>query len=965
MKTENFLRKVLSSEGDYCVFASNLKRKNDIVQKFYTSIGDMVDGARDLDAKGYDAYFALATFKTPNSRKVDNVSRLKSFFLDLDCGEGKEYPNQDAAILALQGFCKALSLPMPKLVNSGRGVHVYWVLSEAVPVDDWLPVAQRLKKLCVSNGFLTDTSVTADAARVLRLPSTHNHKTNPPTSVEFFGMEAPSEVDFDTFSELLGGDMIPVPKKVVPLGTNAVMKALIGNNQTKFKDIITKTIRGKGCAQLGAIISDQANCSEPMWRAGLSIAKFCTDAEVAARNISKGHIGYSAQATAEKMELIKGPYLCTSFDEFNAGVCTGCPHWGKIKSPITLGNSVMEATKEDNIVEVPPADDPEPDSGLVEYLPISASNTSTYIIPPYPKPFFRGANGGVYVRTRNAEGDPDEKIVYHNDLYVIKRISDADVGESIVVRLHLPKDGVREFIVPLTAVTSKEELRKKMAMHGVAVTRMEELMSYMTTWVNELQATSKAIDAHKQFGWVGDEFNSFVLGDQEIFANTIRHNPPSTATAGLFHSFKPRGTLKDWIDMANFYDRDGFELHQYIVGTGFGSVLMEMCPVACGGFHVHSNDSGLGKTTAMYVAASIWGNPKDLVIENQDTKNSMMLRGEVYHNLPLYIDEVTNAKGEELSNLIYQLAGGKQRNRMTSGGNNTERVRGKPWSLIAVTTGNASIIEKISMIKNAPKAEAQRMLETKAVRLFPKSQDKSLTDRHAINAETIYGHAGVIYVQFLISNIEEVKKLLGKVRARIDTAAGLTSENRFWSAKAAATITGVLIAKKLGLVNYDTTKLTAYAVSLLLESKGSVDTMNTSVGDTLNEYFHENWGNILKIKSTDDLRKGQGNGLDNLVIPELDPRVRLVGRYETDIKYAYLLLKPLKKWCAQQQIDYPEFEDSLKTTYGAKKVKIRIARGTQTQLPATWVLSVDCSTVDIKEVVEPKAVPEYTEKEAT
>mgnify|MGYP003642757086 FL=1 len=147
-----------------------------------------------------------------------------------------------------------------------------------------------------------------------------------------------------------------------------------------------------------------------MWRAGLSIAKFCTDAEVAARNISKGHIGYSVQATAEKMELIKGPYLCTSFDEFNVGVCTECPHWGKIKSPITLGNSVMEATEEDNIIEVPPAADPEPDEEGDQYLPLSARN-ATYVIPTYPKPFFRGVNGGVYIRTRNAEGDPDEKLI--------------------------------------------------------------------------------------------------------------------------------------------------------------------------------------------------------------------------------------------------------------------------------------------------------------------------------------------------------------------------------------------------------------------------------------------------------------------------------------------------------------------------------------------------------------------------
>ena len=55
-------------------------------------------------------------------------------------------------------------------------------------------------------------------------------------------------------------------------------------------------------------------------------------------------------------------------------------------------------------------------------------------------------------------------------------------------------------------------------------------------------------------------------------------------------------------------------------------------------------------------------------------------------------------------------------------------------------------------------------------------------------------------------------------------------------------------------------------------------------------------GSILKIRSTDDMRKNQGNGLDDLVIPESDPRVRLVGRYETDVKKLYLIPKVLKAW---------------------------------------------------------------------
>lgn len=722
---------------------------------------------------------------------------------------------------------------------------------------------------------------------------------------------------------------------MTPSGSNAVMDALMGNKQNKFKDIIAKTMNGTGCDQIKTIWKDQENCSEPMWRAGLSIAKFCVDSESAAHNISKKHEGYTPEDTREKMELIKGPYKCTSFDEFNPDVCPNCPNWGKIKSPIVLGSSVVEATEADNIVEVPALD-----------LPFAPA--TTYVIPAYPRPFFRGTNGGVYIRTTNAEGDPDEKVVYHNDLYVVKRIQDVEMGEAVVVRLHLPKDGVREFTIPLTSVTSKEELRKQMSMNGVAVSRMDDLMTYMTTWVNELQATSVADEARRQFGWTDDSYTSFVVGNQEIFEDSIKANPPSTPTVGLFHAFEPKGTLQEWIDMANFYDRDGFELHQYIVASAFGSPLMALSPVACSGFHVHSKESGLGKTTAMFVGASVWGNPEELVLDKNDTQNSRMLRGEVYHNLPLYIDEMTNAKGDDLSDMVYQLTGGKQRNRMTGGGANTERARGKPWSLQAVTTGNTSIIEKISMYKNGPKAEAQRMLETKAVKLFKEAGTKSITDAHARNAVSIYGHAGTVYIQYVMKNLEEVKKLRDSVQAKIDEVAGLTAENRFWSAGAANNLTGVLVAKKIGLVNYDTNKLFKYVIKLLRENLNAVADMGSSAADTLNDYIHEHWGSILKIKSSDDLRKNQGNGMDDLVIPELDPKVRLVGRYETDLKRAYLIPKPLKAWCGRQQINYGSFIQELKDGFGAKTTKVRLTKGTTTVLPLTHVLFVDCSKVDVE-----------------
>jgi len=707
------------------------------------------------------------------------------------------------------------------------------------------------------------------------------------------------------------------------------MNALLGNKKNTFKDIVLKTRANNGCEQIKNILVNQQDISEPLWRAGLSIAKFCEDGQKAAHLMSKNHPEYNTADTVKKMDLIKGPYLCDTFDEFSPGICSECPNRGKIKSPISLGSSIREATEEDNVVEAPSIDLPD--------APIN-----TYTIPAYPAPYFRGANGGVYTRVTLPDGDVTEKPIYHNDLYVVRRLWDGELGEAIVMRLHLPKDGVREFTIPLTAVNSREEFRKQMSMYGVAVSKMDEIMHYTTTWVNELQANSVADEAHKQFGWTDDQCKSFILGNQEIFGDRVEFNPPSNQTMGLFPAFEPKGTLEEWKETINFYNREGFELHQFVVGSSFGSILMNLSPVNCAALHIHSKESGVGKTTAIAAAVSVWGRPEELIINERDTFNTKMHRGEIYHNLPLYMDELTNSSANELSNLAYQLTGGRQRGRMTSGGN-AERYRGDAWKLLSVTTGNTSIIERVSMAKAMPKAEAQRILEVKVDRLFNEAEEKEEQDRFSAALSNHYGTAGKEYVQYVISNLDAVTKLIDEVRSKVDKAAGLTSENRFWSAFATNTMAGLILAKRAGLIDYDIGKVFKWAVSMLKQNQHYVSDMSASVEEVLNDYIHEHWGNVLWIKSTDDLRKQNQNGLDSLVVPEALPRGKLVARYETDLKKAYLIPKPLRAWCGEQQINYAAFLEELKTNMGATKTKMRLSKGTHMQLPPTDVIVVSCS----------------------
>lgn len=923
METLEFLERALGNTGFYCVFAARI-RDGKKIQKFYTSKRDIIEAATNFDAEGYDAYFALATFKDDVSRKVPNIDVMHSLYLDLDCGPEKEFPTQSAAISALRDFCKSTKMPKPMMVNSGRGVHVYWMLTTPLAYPEWYRLALKLKQVCKDLGFKADANVTADGARILRVPGTHNYKDSPPHPVEFL-MENADSVSVEQIEAVLGGVEAPMftPRAYVPRETDAVMSALLANRESVFKTIMVKTAEGKGCAQLAYIFKNRAELPEPMWRAGLSIAKHCTDGLKAAHKISSGHPEYDPAETEAKMDRIKGPYLCTRFDEYNPGGCEGCPHFGKIKSPITLGQHVMEADEEDNQLVVR-----------------TKQGEKLHVVPKYPAPYFRGARGGVYVRTTDDEGEIEERCIYHNDIYVTHRLNDPDLGEVVAMKLHLPRDEPREFTVPLTAVTSREDFRKYVSQQGITVwgKELEALMVYTTQWIHELQANKESIEARRQFGWTDEEMTTFILGDSAITATGIDYNPPSSSTAGLFHAFTQRGKLDDWVSLMEFYNRPAMEIHQAVILAGFGSILMPFSAVHCLTIHLNGV-SGLGKTTAMLSAASVWGNPAAYMLQEQDTQNTKMSRGEIWQNLPLLIDELTNASPTELSNLLYQVSGGRQRGRLSSG-SNAERHRGLPWKLLCITSANASLIEKIRSIKSDPNAEAMRILE---YTVQPhKNISKVETDALAKKILSVYGHAGPVFAQYIIEHREEVRALYERMQQKIDEAANLKASNRFWSAGAAAILTSLLVCNKIGLLNYDPKTMFKFLVNDLLKANNNamVD-MSASAQDVLNSYVLEHIDQVLQIKSTDDLRSKHGNGLDTIIVPEARPRMNFVARYETDVQKIFLVPKPLREWCTKQQINYSSFTLELKNKLGAQKVKVRLGKGTHMNLPPTDAIVVD------------------------
>ena len=77
---------------------------------------------------------------------------------------------------------------------------------------------------------------------------------------------------------------------------------------------------------------------EPLWLAGISVLARCTNGRKHAHTYSKPYPGYSADEVDDKLRRFSdSPRKCSTFNEQNPGGCIGCPHIGKITSPLQLG----------------------------------------------------------------------------------------------------------------------------------------------------------------------------------------------------------------------------------------------------------------------------------------------------------------------------------------------------------------------------------------------------------------------------------------------------------------------------------------------------------------------------------------------------------------------------------------------------------------------------------------------------
>jgi uncharacterized protein (DUF927 family) len=944
----DFLTSVLPTQGMYC----SVGIKTAIVkQEFVHSVEELEVLATAQYSQDTDAYFALASFNDSSSRKAENALYLRSFYLDIDCGVGKPYRFQAEAAQHLRNFLTVTGLPEPTLVNSGGGLHVYWVINENIPIDIWFRHARSLKALCKEHNLHADATVTTDAARILRVPGTGNFKDRSNVRlVQIISTSIP--VALEEFTRHLPAAMVDLSAAKAFGMDDASRELAQGDFPTcNFGRIVSKSVKGSGCAQIKKALLEAATLEEPLWRAALSIAIRCEDGAASIHKLSKAHPGYSAADTEAKAAATKGPHTCDWYRDNYPSTCNGCIH--TISGPIMLGKVVAAAvaTSAGYQVEVEIAQ---------EGLPMEGESAVSKIkvlvdIPEYPFPYFRGAQGGVFQRIRNKDGDDEEVEVYRNDLYIVRRFFDSDEngdgeGEMALIQLHMDRDGIRQFYSPIANLFSLDKMRDLLIKNGVVAygKQLTLIMGYFASSIRKLQAQYAANKTRSQMGWTPDLLG-FVVGEIEYTAAGARLAPPASSTRQLAPAFTPKGTLEEWSSIANFYNRPGLEPHALALLFGFASPLLKLIGgTAVKGFQVHlkSNASGSGKTTIQTLCNSIFGHPTELLQTQKDTIASKIHTLGMMNSICVTIDEVTNMLDTEISDLAYGVTTGRGRHRMDANSNKL-RTNHTTWCNITLTSGNASVVDKLAQLKSTADGELRRILEVEIPKLA--LVNKAELDAVFTKLNSNYGVAGPLFINYVLQNREEVTHRLLALQRKIDESFKFDQSDRYYSCALTCAFVAGSLCRKLGILNYDINRLYSYAYNLITQAK--VQTVASAgnplliAQETLSSYINENLNNALVINSASR----------GMLPPAPDSQHTIRGplrmRYEPDTQKLFVTVAEFRKFFANKQVDVQESikllsEAEIILNHGQSEVK-RIGAGALGNMAG---LGVRCYVLDGKAI---------------
>jgi hypothetical protein len=966
MTPAEFLAVVLPSAGlgQYCAVELT-KRK----EHFYAETVDALIPKIDAwHAAKCDVFFALATFD--EKRGAEQAQYIRSFFVDMD-----GYASKKAAANALTDFLHEtglIELGNPWVVDSGGGLHAYWPLREEIPVAIWKPVAENLKRLCKQNNFDIDMTVTADAARILRVPGTTNYKKKYTTPRPVRIVQEGDLFDLDTFSKVIYDHVEevftpkPAPAQIEGVrpkrDPNAAQVKLMENSITLFKNI-----RERGCGQIEDYIATaQDDGKEPIWRGLLSWTQKCDDGMEHAVELSAMH-PYPPERMHQKLGEIKGPYACAKMDSENPGICTKCPHFGKITNPLVLGREILKDNTEKQIPLTPAmrVDEFEPtaededfehefdedfdEEGVKDTAP-------TITRPQPPRGYSYGKNGGIYktLTDKDAEGKTitQEVQILGYDLFVVDLLKQE--ADHLVHMAAVRPEGVVTLNFPQRSVVSKDETLKWLASQNIVAGgfHQKNLYDYVLACVEQASMEKKAIVVPFQCGWQEDM--SFVYNNRVFTKDGRETRIPMPGLENINRNTNGKGTVMEWARVWEVFKAKKMHTMLAFCADAFGSSLMKFTEYEGFMWHIGSRESGTGKSLTLSAKAGVWGHPVRYRTGKSTSPVAMQQRAGLLNSMPLLIDEITSRSRADMEwapTFIFDYAEGQGKERMESG-SNKERINNSTWAATGTMTSNVQLLDYMAGARTfSSNGELMRMLEWN-----PTQELKWTAEERAVlkNLKLNYGVAGEAWVRWLVKNQDTAKRLLHKVEERLKEKMKFTDLERYWHAGCTTTVTAAILLgpKYANLIEMPIEGIIDALQVLVDKARAKFKSNIRTAEDVLNSYTGNNYGGFVIIKKNEEKRVlaawGNGETVDKSIT-----RNKVLGRVEHELLtpgYVDYFIEEqlLKQHCVNMSYGYDDFKEQLGQMFTVHYIKKDMLARTNGPSMRVNVMHISCKleTVD-------------------
>ena len=229
-----------------------------------------------------------------------------------------------------------------------------------------------------------------------------------------------------------------------------------------------------------------------------------------------------------------------------------------------------------------------------------------------------------------------------------------------------------------------------LARNGIAVN--SENAKEVVKYLSELESLNySALETQKSaghMGWLPD-------GKFAPYAEDIVYDGESEEFAKMYEGFKEAGSYDAWLDIARNVRSGNSVPARIALAASFAAPLVQVMGALT--FFVHFwGLQGSGKTVALMLAASVWGNPLigGYIKSFSGTKVSQELYAAFCGNLPVFLDELQVISDRRMfDDMIYALCEGVSKGRgAKDGGLQTARR----WATCILTTGEMPIVQSNS-----------------------------------------------------------------------------------------------------------------------------------------------------------------------------------------------------------------------------------------------------------------------------